>query len=40
LKKEVDIKEIEELKTFIKQKEVELGYYTNEEGENNDIRIH
>jgi hypothetical protein len=27
------IKEIEELKIFIKQKELELGYYTNEEGE-------
>ena len=40
VQREVYIKEIEELKTFIKQKELELGYYTNEEGENNDIRIH
>ena len=33
VQREVYIKEIEELKTFIKQKELELGYYTNEEGE-------
>lgn len=33
IQRKVYIKEIEELKTFIKQKELELGYYTNDEGE-------
>jgi hypothetical protein len=30
IQREVYIKEIEELKTFIKQKEIELGYYGDE----------
>ncbi|MBC8429047.1 MAG: hypothetical protein H8D95_00525 [Candidatus Endolissoclinum sp.] len=33
IQREAYIKEIEELKTFIKEKEIELGYYGDEQNE-------
>jgi hypothetical protein len=30
IQRKVYIKEIEEIKTFVKKKEIELGYYSNE----------